>query len=55
MEDPIQSFSKPQKEEVTMDIPAAEENGMPSFARFTQETTFHGVKYIFEGSYKLKK
>ena len=28
---------------------------IPAFLEFTQETTMHGIKYIFEGTLKLRK
>ena len=33
----------------------AEEEKPPTFFDFTQNTTFHGVKYIFEGSVLIRK
>ena len=43
----------PQKE-VAQQTPGAEDS-IPNFTEFTQTTTFHGVRYIFVGAFKLRK
>lgn len=29
--------------------------GIPSFQEFTQNTTFHGIRFIFDGVFKIRK
>ena len=48
--------TKKQLDEIEADAEKHEElEGIPSFQEFTQNTTFHGVRYIFDGVYKIRK